>query len=404
MTRSGTQRAYAQSVGTTATNYPIIETRDPNAFDVNYSIGQQWQNTANESLWYLNSQSSLGAILQSDWINIESSIATLSDTADTPVSASSGTAIPPNNIQLINLDGSMSILSDPANHRIIFGLTGGSEAIDSIAVQTGTSPVVPTIAGLVTINGAVVAAGTHPVRTDGTGPNTLAVEVQTSQAIASTNATNIGLSAFNSTFFTVDANGFVSVSGTGLGQTITGNTGGALSPTAGNWNIFGASTAAGTSPVITSGTGSTLNVNVQKSQAIASTNASNVGLAAFNSLEFTVDANGFVSLSGASGFNWSDKSTSFLAVSNNGYFCTATLTATLPAAPNNGDEISIYVDAVATITITANTGQTLHVGSVTSASAGTAVNTLAGDAMTFVYRSTNTQWVALNFVGNWVVT
>lgn len=101
---------------------------------------------------------------------------------------------------------------------------------------------------------------------------------------------------------------------------------------------------------------------------------------------------------------WSDKATSFAAVSNNGYFCTATLTATLPASPTNGDEISIYVDASATITITANTGQTLHVGSVVSASAGTAVNTLAGDAMTLVYRSTNTQWVALNFVGNWTVT
>jgi hypothetical protein len=177
-------------------------------------------------------------------------------------------------------------------------LAGGGLAIDSIAVQTGTSPIVPTSAGLVTINGAVVAAGTNPIRTDGTGANTMAVEVQISQAIPSTNVTNIGLSAFNSAFFTVDANGFVSVSGTGLGQTITGNSGGALSPTAGNWNIFGASVAAGTTPVATSGAVSTLTVNVQRAQAIASTNATNVGLAAFNSAQFTVDANGFVSLAG----------------------------------------------------------------------------------------------------------
>lgn len=90
-------------------------------------------------------------------------------------------------------------------------LSGGGEAIDSIAVQTGTSPIVPTVAGLVTINGATVAAGTNPVRTDGTGANTMAIEVQISQAIAATDATKIGLAAFNSADFTVDANGFVSI-------------------------------------------------------------------------------------------------------------------------------------------------------------------------------------------------
>jgi len=89
-------------------------------------------------------------------------------------------------------------------------LAGGGQALDSIAVQTGTSPVVPTVGGLVTFNGAVVAAGTNPVRSNGTGANTYALEVQISQAIASTNASNIGLAAFNSAHFTVDANGFVS--------------------------------------------------------------------------------------------------------------------------------------------------------------------------------------------------
>lgn len=90
----------------------------------------------------------------------------------------------------------------------------------------------------------------------------------------------------------------LAVSGAAVGQTITGQSGGALSPTAGNWNISGASTAAGTSPVSTSGSVSTLTVNVQKSQAIASTDATKIGLAAFNSSSFSVDANGFVSLLG----------------------------------------------------------------------------------------------------------
>jgi hypothetical protein len=178
-------------------------------------------------------------------------------------------------------------------------LAGGGLAIDSIGTQTGTNPIVPTAAGLVTINGAVVLAGTNPVRSDGTGANTMAIEVQISQALAATDVTKIGLSNFNSSHFTVDANGFVALSGTGPGLTITGQSGGALSPTAGNWNISGAVTAAGTSPVVTSGAVSTLTVNVQKSQAIAGADATKVGLCNFSTASFAVDANGFVTLLGA---------------------------------------------------------------------------------------------------------
>ena len=92
---------------------------------------------------------------------------------------------------------------------ITLDISGASPAIEKVNLQTGTSPIIPT-GGTITFNGATVAAGTNPVRTDGTGPNTMALEVQISQAIASTNATNIGLSAYNNGQFTVDANGFVS--------------------------------------------------------------------------------------------------------------------------------------------------------------------------------------------------
>lgn len=342
-------------------------------------------------------------------------------------------------------------------------------SVISVGTQTGIDPIVPTVGGLINIDGAIVAAGTNPVRSDGTGPNTLAIEVQTSQALAAADPTKIGLSNFNSDQFTVDANGFVSTSGTGVvngltgntggfiapvagnintlgsgsitiagagntlttqltgltdhavlvgagtdtitkvgptatagqvlqsagatadpafstatypltttanqilyssisnavvglptanravlttsatgvpaltplatdgqliigstagapaaanitsadssvtvtngsnsisltvtggttvGKTITGQSGGPLSPTAGNWNIFGSSTAAGSSPVVTSGAGSTLTVNVQKSQALAAPDATKVGLCNFNSADFSVDADGFVS-------------------------------------------------------------------------------------------------------------
>jgi hypothetical protein len=128
---------------------------------------------------------------------------------------------------------------------ITIDLAGGSAAIDSIAVQTGISPVLPDGNGLLTMNGAVVAAGTNPVRTDGTGANTLAVEVQISQALAAADATKIGLSNFDSASFSVAATGFVTMAG---GGGFTWNdVSGAFSPLKNN-GYFITGTATGTLP------------------------------------------------------------------------------------------------------------------------------------------------------------
>lgn len=184
-------------------------------------------------------------------------------------------------------------------------LNGGGIAATAFDVDAhtapGTDPVVPSATGVVTITGAQVAAGavgTNVIRTDSLAANTYSIEIQRSQAVASTTLADNGVSHFDSARFTVDANGFVSTNGAGIGETITGQSGGALSPTAGNWNIFAATVAAGTSPVSTSGAVSTLTVNAQLSQAIAATDATKVGLSNFNSAHFSVDANGFVGLAG----------------------------------------------------------------------------------------------------------
>lgn len=132
---------------------------------------------------------------------------------------------------------------------------------------TGSNPAIPTefitddgsavpIANQLEVLGAVVAAGTDPVETTGSG-NTITINVQRTQAIAAADATKIGLCNFDSTSFAVDANGFVTFVGGSSGiETITGDTGGALSPTAGNFNIL--STA--TNGIQTTGSGSTLTV------------------------------------------------------------------------------------------------------------------------------------------------
>lgn len=134
-------------------------------------------------------------------------------------------------------------------------IIGSSSPFSRFLVQAGTSPVVPS-GGTITFNGAVVAAGTTPVQTDGTGANTVALEVQTSQALAAADATKIGLANFDSASFTVDANGFVSLAGSGPALTITGNSGGALPTSANNWNIVGSGS------ITNAGAGSTLTVQL----------------------------------------------------------------------------------------------------------------------------------------------
>lgn len=117
---TNSQQAYAQSVGTSPTATTWIQSRNPTSNDVDFKIGQFWINSANESLWYLNSFSSTSGYLQANWISVETALVSLSDTANTVVDPSSSSATPPQNIQLTNLDGSMTITSDPSNHRLIF--------------------------------------------------------------------------------------------------------------------------------------------------------------------------------------------------------------------------------------------------------------------------------------------
>jgi len=183
-------------------------------------------------------------------------------------------------------------------------LAGGGLAVDSFAMQTGTSPVVPTALGLVTFNGGTVAAGTNPVRTNGTGANTMELQVQISQAVAATDATRIGLSNYNSTHFSVDANGFVSLLGGGQAidsigvQTTSGTGTNPVLPTAlGLVNMQGSLVAAGTNPLrAVSSAANTVDMQIQTSQALAAGDSTKVGLCNFDSSVFTVSPAGFVTL------------------------------------------------------------------------------------------------------------
>lgn len=121
--------------------------------------------------------------------------------------------------------------------------TAGGVAASSFPVQAssppGTNPVVPTAGGVLTINGAASAALGSPVRSQSTAANTITINVQRGSAQASSNVNNPGLVSMNSADFTVDSNGWVSASGTGIMKTLTPDVGAAITPTAGTINVRG---------------------------------------------------------------------------------------------------------------------------------------------------------------------
>lgn len=145
-------------------------------------------------------------------------------------------------------------------------LTGGGGAMTNIDVDAntapGTDPVVPDGVGNIIFTGAQVASGTvgaNVLRTNSLAANSVTYEIQRTTSSAGSSLALNGVAHFDSTDFSVDANGFVALAGAGAGQTITGDTGGALPPTAGNWDILGQQ--ASTTPVMfTVGSGSTLNI------------------------------------------------------------------------------------------------------------------------------------------------
>jgi hypothetical protein len=98
----------------------------------------------------------------------------------------------------------------------------------------------------------------------------------------------------------------------------------------------------------------------------------------------------------ATGVMWSDHAVSFLASSNTGSFCTAALTMTMPTSPLNGDIIFMISNTSGVITMQANTGQSFRVGQALSAVAGTCSSSKIGDAIEFVYRSTDLVWYCAN--------
>lgn len=193
--------------------------------------------------------------------------------------------------------------------------------------------------------------------------------------------------------------------GGGLTTLYTENTGTAT-PMSGNLNVLGAG------GITTVGSGNTITISA--GPTVATTYVENTGSAipALNILNIvggsgitTSGAGNTVTITNTStGITWLDESTSFAAAVSTGYFVIGNATATLPAAPVQGNMIPFVVDGAFTLTITANTGQKIKLGAALSASAGTAVNNATGDSVTLVFRASDSTWIATSIIGTWTVT
>lgn len=104
------------------------------------------------------------------------------------------------------------------------------------------------------------------------------------------------------------------------------------------------------------------------------------------------------------GMDWTDKAANFNIATQNGYFCTATLTATLPNAPTQGTSCIIYVDTSDPVTVQAQGGDFLQVGSNISVAAGVAVSNTRGAILELVYRTSDLTWHTISSLGSWSIT
>lgn len=159
---------------------------------------------------------------------------------------------------------------------------------------------------------------------------------------------------------------------------------------------------------INSPAANTLNVLVQQSSAVASTNSTKNGIAHFNSGDFSVDSSGFVSII-SGGFTWTDVTSATQTVAaENGYITDrgGGVTYTLPASGSLGDIIR-FVGKTGLATITPNANQQILIGSAsgTVGVTGTAVSNNAGDCLQLVCITSgaSTVWRADSVVGTWTL-
>lgn len=214
----------------------------------------------------------------------------------------------------------ISVTGQGPGNTVTIALSGGGVAVDQINVDfntaPGTDPVVPSASGEVSILGNVVANATNansPIATHSRDVNALNIDLQVAAAVAATpgDAFDAGICSFDSAMFTVDANGFVQLSGGGLAIdeiNVDANTAPGTDPVlpngSGQITVSGAAVSAHSVPVEThSRAANAYNIEVQvaSDRTGAPGNTNDAGICSFDDTSFVVDADGYVSFVGGGG-------------------------------------------------------------------------------------------------------
>lgn len=102
------------------------------------------------------------------------------------------------------------------------------------------------------------------------------------------------------------------------------------------------------------------------------------------------------------GMTWSDKSVTFNAAVENGYFCNAALTVNMPTIGLvNGSTVIIFVDTSGAVVVQTSGGQSIQVGNEIGTSS---TSTIQGSTLTLIYRVSDTTWHTISSVGTWSTT
>ena len=276
----------------------------------------------------------------------------------------------------------------PSSNNI--NILGGSNGIDTVA--SGAT---------VTINFDVTEAPTIPT----SFPTPSGTAIPALNALTFANGSGVSISGSGSTVT-------VAVNGSTVGQTITADTGGALSPTAGNWNILG-----GTNGIDTSGSGSTitLNFDVTEQPAIPTSIVTDSGTATPALNSFSIVGAGGITTSasgstvtvtgGASALAWTEVTgTSQAMAVNNGYILnnSGLVTATLPATAAVGQIVAVVGKGAGGWRIAQNAGDQIRLGSSASTIGvtGHIDSTNQWDCIELICTIANDEWTARSVIGN----
>jgi hypothetical protein len=354
-----------------------MRSRDPTVNDLRdpknqgyYPFTALWINKTNNNLWSL--------------VKVANNIATwimLSGGGSGPLITFQGvgptvTGFPVNpdgggNVTLTSNAGTVTITGTP-NH-INFDVTGGvGPPIEKVTVDAAAT-IVPT-AGNITLTGNTVANATHAkaLFIFKTGASSATADIQVATVLAATDPTlvKVGLAVFDSAAFSVDTNGWVQLKGGSSPaiQKFTVQTGTMtiVADGTGNVNVNGAVVAQNGHPLRSDGTGANtyqLEVQLSTANTVAASTSANAGVSSFNTNNFIVDANGFVSSESGFQQNFSNLGVAYNA--GTGTFTVlgadgSNLSATNPAFVTISSETTI--GTVKTIKITANQSFVDHNG------------------------------------------